>query len=134
MLVISRRRGWVLAVPIGRLVFAAMTVWVVWGTEGKWYAHLIYGALAAIALALAVNGWRWVRRSGPTLYTWQPELWAPLARRTLEASRARLVVRLVPGYRWVSWKAELEPEPRSERRRLGSQDVCFADFPYFKWG
>jgi hypothetical protein len=134
MLVISRRRGWVLALPIGRLVFSALAVWVLCRFDGKWYGHLIYGALALIGLALAVDGLRWVRRGGASLYTWQPELWAPLARRTLEVSQARLVVRLVAGYRWVSWKAELDSDPSVARRPLGSEQVCFADFPHYQWG
>jgi hypothetical protein len=135
MVVISRRGRWVLAVPIGRLVFAAAMVGLCISGGFAWYVVLVNSLLAVIFLGVAVGGVRWVRRNGATLHTWEPELWAPFARRTMVVSRVRLVVRRQLSPHGASWQAQLDPDrPGPEPRPLLDNAICLGSYGHMNWG
>ena len=94
MLLASKRRRSVLRVPFFMLGWtAALSALAVY----RWHA-VLYALLPLVAMT-TIGELRWVRRIGPFLETWAPELWAPLRRGQMNAQDAQVLVRIPFGRR-----------------------------------
>lgn len=88
MLFTSKRRGSALAVPFFMLGWTAFLI-----ALAVLLRHYVFYALLALAVMAAIHELRRIRRAGPFLETWEPELWAPLRRGRMNAQDVQVLVR-----------------------------------------
>lgn len=113
MLLTSKRRRSVLGVPVFMPLATAVLVLV---AVHAWH-HVLY-ALLPLAVLTTLGELRVIRRTGSFLETWEPELWAPLRRSRIQASPARILIRVPTGRRYgydLVVGAPGDPEERCTR-------------------